>query len=75
MKETKFFEKKKKNLACLVYKVSFSASFFSSIGVFLTQSDHSFLDNGSENGVIFSNPWGFLNTGKKLVFYLIIVKG
>ena len=62
-------------LACVVYKVSFSFSCFSNIGVFLTLSDHCILDNGSEDGVITSNPWGFLSTGKKLVFYFIIAKG
>ena len=43
-------------LACVVCKVSFSFRCFSNIGVFLTQSDHSILDNGSEDGVITSNP-------------------
>ena len=43
-------------LACVVYTFPFSFSLFSNIGVFLTQSDHSILDNGIEDGVITSNP-------------------
>ena len=73
VKETKYFEKNSCGFCCLWSFVS--CWFYSNIEVFLTQSVHCFLDNGSENGVITSNCWGFLNTGKKLVFYLIVVKG
>ena len=72
VKETIFFGKEFLWLGLLI-KFSFLLVLFKYRAV--SDANHCFLNNGSENGVITSNPWGFFNTGKKLVFYLIVIKG